>query len=207
MDGVEACEDSMSKKPGKRGRALASGLPMNMLSVLGEMASQSDRGAALIGGEVVSTALLEAIFSASASPDTKQLTTGNGPITTFHSRILIARHFGLISDAIAAQINAIRDVRNHFAHSLEAHDFSEPWVKQKCEMLPLEERANPEETRKRYQFACIRLASLLLEVAISAPARRSETTLSDLILASPELLTPNTSPILRMGKKSQNNAQ
>ncbi len=92
-----------------------------------ELVKQTDRGAALIAGELVNTMLRTAISA--SSPDgvaaEELFDKPNAPLGSFYSRILVGHLMGLYDSSIKDRLQTIRGIRNHFAHALVAHDFSE----------------------------------------------------------------------------------
>lgn len=125
-------------------------LPMKPLSAYGtafemieevekEFAKTSDLGAA-----IASSAFLEAILreilvnflaTASAKED-ESLFDGFGPLATFRARIDLSFRLSLVSDQEYRMLNAIRAIRNAFAHDLRVK-FKTPLVKDRCRTLEI----------------------------------------------------------------------
>jgi mannitol operon repressor len=59
---------------------------------------------------------------------------GNAPLGTFSSRARMCHALGLISDDEFHDIDQIRRIRNHFAHSMSA-SFRQPAIKDRCRPL------------------------------------------------------------------------
>ncbi len=57
---------------------------------------------------------------------------GNGPISTFSSKIKLSYALGLISSDTRVQIERVNIVRNHFAHYKDRAWFDEASVKEEC---------------------------------------------------------------------------
>jgi DNA-binding MltR family transcriptional regulator len=88
--------------------------------------SESDRGAALIAGETLSTALellLRHVMPNTAKDDLFQ---GSAPLASFYARTNIAFAFGLVDEDSYRDLNLIRDIRNEFGHGILSLTFDSP---------------------------------------------------------------------------------
>lgn len=65
----------------------------------------------------------------------KEIFSNRGPLSDFHSKILIARAFGIITTPLAEDLLAIKAVRNAFAHARKPLSFDHPAVE--AEILAL----------------------------------------------------------------------
>lgn len=91
-----------------------------------ELLSQSDRGAAVLGGAYADTVLGEALKSKLRDLNLpnketlhKRLFRHYGPLSTFSARIDMAFALYLIGENTRHDLDIIRDIRNDFAHDLE----------------------------------------------------------------------------------------
>lgn len=91
-----------------------------------ELLSQSDRGAAVLGGAYIDADLGEALKSKLrdlnlSNKETlhKRLFRHNGPLSTFSARIDMAFALYLIGEKTRHDLDIIRGIRNDFAHDLE----------------------------------------------------------------------------------------
>ena len=131
------------------------------IELVKDMESQTDRGAAIIGAAWLEEELGAAIQSflhhdAKASP---RLFGRAGPISSFSSKIDLARVLGMCTAAIASDLHIIRDVRNEFAHSVlskenSALSFATPSLKDKCLSLKCISHEGLSEPRHAFIRAC-----------------------------------------------------
>lgn len=96
------------------------------------LAAESDRACGVLGAALLD-ASLEDLFRRSLKHEQDELLGPNGPLGTFSARIRIARSLCWIDDDTANDLNAIRGIRNDFAHSFD-HDlsFSTPSIAGRC---------------------------------------------------------------------------
>lgn len=91
-----------------------------------EISSISDRACAIVCSAYLDDLLESIIFSfltnASATQN-RQLTSQNGPLSTFSSKIVLAYRLGLISKKEFDDLNLVRKIRNLFAHDLNSNSF------------------------------------------------------------------------------------
>jgi DNA-binding MltR family transcriptional regulator len=81
---------------------------------------ESDRSAAIITTAIVESVLEKLIvkhLSCTESNLVGQLFNQRGPLSDFHSKILIATAFGVISPNTAAELHRVKAIRNVFAHA------------------------------------------------------------------------------------------
>jgi hypothetical protein len=108
--------------------------------VIQELQSQSDRGVAIVGSAWVEEGLLGMLHAAfQPDPTIWKRATGNyGPLSTFSAKIDMAHLLRLVSSQIYSDLNAIRSVRNAFAHDVahrktyEKLSFTSSDMKEKC---------------------------------------------------------------------------
>lgn len=97
-----------------------------MEKLLDEFASETDRGAVLIAGEMVSAHLRRIIAALAPAGFTKkrlgELLKYPGPLANFSARADIAFLAGFISEPSYKAITALRGLRNAAAHSADAFD-------------------------------------------------------------------------------------
>lgn len=133
-----------------------------------EIEQQSDRAAAIIAASFLEETLLLALQCVviEAPAVRKELfEQANSPLGTFGSRITMGHALGVYDDSIRKRLDAVRAIRNVFAHTLKPIDFSEPSISRTCSTLPLLElpaRSFPaipsewDEARKKYIGVCYR---------------------------------------------------
>ncbi len=90
---------------------------------LAEFKNESDRGAVLISlsytEELLEVLLKRKLVPASEKKDTL-FDLPNSPVGTLSSKIDLAYRLGLISEEFQSVLNALRRIRNEFAHSFES---------------------------------------------------------------------------------------
>ena len=121
----------MAKAPKRKKEVL----PDDLDAYAGRLEKDSDRGAALVAAALLD-AQLEDVFRRRLQHHQDSLLGNNGPISTFASRIKVARALGWIDADVEADLNVIRDIRNRLAHSFD-HDlhFSDPQIAGWCSSL------------------------------------------------------------------------
>ncbi len=91
-----------------------------------------------------------------------------GPLQDFSARIQVAFALNLIDRGTFVDLNALRDIRNAFAHTPEALDFDRPDVAEKCNALwypsHLKYKDSPTPTTPREMF--VRDIELLADLMI-----------------------------------------
>ena len=128
-----------------------------------ELASESDRGAAILAAEYFSERLGKAIKKRISTLDDglwgRLEEKGVGKSvqnrfvgSKFSTRIDIAYVFGLYDQDTRKRLNDILDIRNKFAHPTASNppNFSTKWVVDRCNDLPLESEPDPDTSRNRY---------------------------------------------------------
>lgn len=153
-----------------------------------EFKSDSDRAVAIVGAsyldELLKNIITEYIVKDSEKSN-NELFSGNGPLSTFSSRINISYRFGIISEEEKKILNGIRGIRNDFAHKLSGATFEDQSIKQRAlnlsiprtmlmprnipipsdhaEIVPLPtiKKADENDARAIFQEAVIHVACLL----------------------------------------------
>lgn len=133
-----------------------------MTTLIEEIQNQSDRGAAIVAVawvEETVTAALES-FLHTDSTSWKRLFTGSSPLANFSSKIDLCRLLGLVTDGIRADLHAIRDIRNEFAHQV-AHKthhtklaFTSQHIHDRCLALKCVAHENHTDPRQAFMRAC-----------------------------------------------------
>jgi DNA-binding MltR family transcriptional regulator len=140
----------------------------------------ADRAEALIGASFIEKALEEAIKTKLQpkidDPDFDYLfnENKNGPVSTLSAKIRIAYALKIIDEPAMHDLDTIRELRNHFAHSLGDVAFSTPAVVALCDSLctgdrrsllemsvDVDQRREAPRARNLY-VQCILLYSLML---------------------------------------------
>ncbi len=107
-------------------------------AIVAEIRGQSDRGAAILAASIISTYLERAILTKlipTSNRRREKLFRGFGPLSTLSARIEIAYSLGLYDEEYYNRLNAIKDIRNEFAHSIEPTTFQSEVIKKLCVKL------------------------------------------------------------------------
>jgi DNA-binding MltR family transcriptional regulator len=123
------------------------------MAIVGEIRSQSDRGATILAASVISTFLEKAILTKLTPTSNRRrvkLFRGFGPLSTLSSRIEIAYSLGLFDEDYYGRLNAIKDIRNEFAHSIVPLTFQSENIRKLC--MKLNFKIEPPISTEREQF-------------------------------------------------------
>jgi DNA-binding MltR family transcriptional regulator len=91
-----------------------------------------------------------------ANKEVKVLFFGDGPLSSFSSKIKIGYALGLYGKIVRDDLDTVREVRNAFAHSTAHIDFRTPAVAVVCDRLKLFESIMPDEVTPRPLLAAAR---------------------------------------------------
>lgn len=158
-----------------------------------EFSRNSDRGVAVVIASLLDEILKEVLqnFLIKDDKNDKEIFEGNGPLSSFSSKITLCYRLGLISQYEFKIINTIRAIRNDFAHHLGGISFETQSIKQKCinicipdhlfhpSLIPLPNnegaiapvrvvRADRNNPRELFQETSLQLMHLLLGRTIAA---------------------------------------
>jgi hypothetical protein len=110
-----------------------------------QMLEERGRGAVLVGVARVDTALehlLQAVM-APASGKGDGLFLPDRPLGSLGAKVALASRLGLIDLAVERALNALRKLRNAFAHSAESASLSDPAHSDRLAPIIAEAHANP----------------------------------------------------------------
>jgi hypothetical protein len=118
--------------------------------------SGEDRTVAVIGGASTESALRARILEKMVPLNNTQfneLFLGNGPLSTFSSKIKVAFALGIIDHEIARNAEIIKEIRNAFSHTQHHIEFTTAAVSDACHLLHYHERESQLSTElSRHQF-------------------------------------------------------
>ena len=124
-----------------------------------ELYRESDRGVALLGAAYLDTALttlLAASLAGGRVVADKLLNSPNAPLGTFSSRIAMAYGLGHIGPHYFNALEAIREIRNAFAHFRRNLTFEDPeisqWIKSKLRLPYVTPDPPPDLTSMRNRY-------------------------------------------------------
>jgi DNA-binding MltR family transcriptional regulator len=102
-------------------------------SFLDELKTQTDRGVAIVAAavldELLALLIIERLVKLS-SDRRDSLFKDRGPFSPFSSKIEVAFALGVISSEARLALHLVRDIRNKFAHRIEALRFDDPAISQ-----------------------------------------------------------------------------
>ncbi len=146
--------------------------------ILEEVLRGSSRGAALIAGawiEEVLRGVIRHFMVELTSSEEKILFRGYGPLSTFSSKITLAYSLGIIGKKTRHDLNAIRKIRNDFAHSLHDIDLNEASIATKIQNLnSLQNLENMEEKSPQEKLAAAVETISLFLIVKAAPEPPNE---------------------------------
>jgi mannitol operon repressor len=144
----------VSKGRQKRSLQSLSRLPINIETWFNELKGESDRACALIAGAAISDGLrdlLEKYFIKLGEADINRLFHDQGAsLGDFASRTDVSFALGLISPQERHAANAIRRIRNQFAHTLAQIDFSNELIISELSKVAVDEPFLPAKGKLRF---------------------------------------------------------
>ena len=106
--------------------------------IIHELDNQTDRGAALIAAALLDTALRRTMSTRLAHfNDFERIIfeSEGAPLGSFFARIKVARALGVIGEVAEVHLDAIRRIRNQFAHSAFRIDFENELIAAEVDKL------------------------------------------------------------------------
>lgn len=133
------------------------------------MSHRPDRDAALVYGAVLEQSLETALASCLVA-DKKAAarlydSQSTGPLSTFHSKIILGRALGLYGEEMEADLLMLKEIRNTFAHSKAHIAFDSDGIKTACELLQCDMRQIDPEALEHHNLSRAR-ASFTFTVAL-----------------------------------------
>jgi DNA-binding MltR family transcriptional regulator len=110
--------------------------PTEVKNILESLEKESDRSCAIIASALLEAALEKLIIrhlKNSTPAMLMQIFENRGPLSDFHSKILVATAFGILNDQIARELHAIKAIRNVFAHSKSLVSFDTKEISQEID--------------------------------------------------------------------------
>lgn len=151
--------------------------PDDVKLILEEMASESDRSAALIGAALLDTALgtlLKQAMKVKQTQLTSRLFENRGALSDFGSRVAVGVAFGIITETMAEELDTVRSIRNVFAHSVRKLTFETAAIKSELYksvwLAIIRDKTNSmepiTENAKSDYVMLVRIAFILLEIEL-----------------------------------------
>ena len=138
-----------------------------ILLLHGELRTQHGRAAAIVACTLVESSLEGSLLSKMTTltdAEIVNLFSREGPLSTFHGKILVAQALGIIGRSTKRDLETIKTVRNAFAHARRPIQFDTPEVKTVVDRIGFLERVDaehfsgidwpPKTTREKYTAAC-----------------------------------------------------
>jgi hypothetical protein len=144
----------------------------DFVAAVHEISNGSDRVAAIMGAALLEDGLLHALVAALEDPSDKSALfyDQGAPFGTFRARIIAGKGLGLYGEALAQDMDIVRDIRNQFAHALLSIDFANPHIVERCNEISDHRPPDLEPPRRgvsaerlRYEDACWEIHKLLLD--------------------------------------------
>ena len=132
--------------------------------IIGELVHEpSDRGAAVLGASLLDGALEAALLTKCrklTESEQKDMFGPDAPLGSFSAKIRAGYALRLFGPLTRTELDAIREVRNAFAHTRRRIYFTTPEVAAVCKRIKLPDRIattvrSPESDRANYTLACI----------------------------------------------------
>lgn len=98
----------------------------------------NDHEAAIVGAAILDAMLEKLIVKKlvhAPSKLTAMLFEKRGPLSDFHSRILVATAFGFIKPDLAGDLHRVKTIRNVFAHAKTPVSFKTPEIKNEIDKI------------------------------------------------------------------------
>lgn len=138
-------------------------------ATLAEIASGSDRVAAILGAALVQNALrgsLTTYFEDKAETE-RVFDSLRGPLNSFYGQIVMGKALGLYAGELADGLHDIRAVRNKFAHAVHSINFDDEEIAKKCAKLavllpPANDEKTPSNNREWFERSCYVLTTKVI---------------------------------------------
>lgn len=108
-------------------------------SAIQSLQNDSDRAVAIVGAALVETRLEQALkshFQQDAALLEKMFGS-SAPLGSFSAKIRLAFLMGLISKQFHKELENMKEIRNRFAHDLEANSFDDQSIADRCKNFKL----------------------------------------------------------------------
>lgn len=178
-----------SKKRSLRDLTLAPLTVDDRAAMFDELLSGTDRSTALVGCSMVDSTLVQALITKFVAIDETALNgpfySETAPLSSFSSRVKIARAMGIYGAVLHSRIDIIRRICNVFAHSIHSYKFTDEIIAKECSKLPnnsigpIAGAHNISPPREWYISACVTSVYLLAGVAYKHSGRPASLDLPD----------------------------
>jgi hypothetical protein len=161
----KAQTDSPISEPKKTLRDLIREVPNSddFAAIAKDVESASDRSAAIVVASVVDRFLEQAILEQLVRNDkdtVKSLVATGGALSEFFGKIHLGYAMGLYNSQKRTELDAIRHIRNAFAHSAKDITFATRQIDKECRTVkPLKKFGGMLDNRLTYMSACNRITN------------------------------------------------
>jgi DNA-binding MltR family transcriptional regulator len=173
--------------------------PEEIQAAVRDFGSQTDRGVAIIAvsllEQMLEIVLLQRMMPLSARRYARMFGR-MGPLSSFSAKIELALALGVISENLYYQIDALRKVRNTFAHRIEALTFEHPNVQRAMRIAHSRLAVRMSDLKSDF---LLRFASIGLTLVFSA---RNDIRIKPLSETHPDALDAVTPTLLAMMAKA-----
>lgn len=127
------------------------------------LTGESDRGCALFAAAYLDKTLSDLLFLSlvESKKIEFELFEGNAPLATFSSRIKMAFYLGRISGECRSDLEAIRKIRNDFAHDANHISFETQSIADRCRTLGFSYHLKEARPRAHFTAACCGILRIL----------------------------------------------
>jgi DNA-binding MltR family transcriptional regulator len=108
--------------------------------IMESLKDDTDLSIAIIASAIVEASLEKLLIQKFECKDSSligQIFLNKGPLTDFHSKIIIANAFGILTSPLANELHSIKSIRNAFAHSTSALSFDNELIKTEIDSLKM----------------------------------------------------------------------
>jgi DNA-binding MltR family transcriptional regulator len=118
----------------------------HLAAAIKQLASDSDRAAAIVAAAILETRLLQSIKKRTLSDKAidGRMFASMGALGAFSAKIDLAYMLGIINPDVHQDLHTIRRIPNRFAHHLNITDFSSQGIADMCASLKVIDRHAPE---------------------------------------------------------------
>jgi hypothetical protein len=149
--------------------------PEQVRAFLAEVKSQSDRGTAIIAGsvmeELTELVILKRLIELSGERKDALFDKMGAPLSSFSAKIEMAYALGIIVNEFRLALHLIREIRNKFAHRIEALTFDHPEVAHLLDTRASEHFKESKTSRREKFLGTFSAAAVVLYGTLAADMR------------------------------------
>jgi hypothetical protein len=121
----------------------------HLAAAIRQLATDSDRAAAIVGAAILETRLTQSIKGRTFSDKTinERMFGSMGALGSLSAKIDLAYMLGIFNRDVHQDLHVVRRIRNRFAHHLDVTDFNSQSILDMCASLKVIDRQAPEPRR------------------------------------------------------------